>query len=78
MQITASVVRLSMTIVQGILFPNGVEVIDNGNGTFTIHLYEIVNNGDGTYHTATSAWYTVDARGIGTDDIYGDAIDLAE
>ena len=53
-------------------------MIDNGNGTFTIHLYEIVNNGDGTYHTATSAWYTVDASGICTDDIYGDAIDLAE
>lgn len=59
-------------------YPPEVEVIDNGNGTFTIHLYEIVNNGDGTYHTATSAWYTVDASGIGTDDIYGDAIDLAE
>ena len=67
-----------MTIVQGILFPNGVEVIDNGNGTFTIHLYEIVNNGDGTYHTATSAWYTVDDHGIGTNDISGEAVDLTK
>ena len=59
-------------------YPPEVEVIDNGNGTYTIHLYEKMDNGDGTYHTATSAWYTVDASGVGTDDIYGDAINLAE
>ena len=37
---------------------------------------KIVNNGDGTYHTATSAWYTVDASGVGADDIFGDPVDL--
>ena len=64
-----------MTIVQGILFPNGVEVIDNGNGTFTIHLYEIVDL-DGLKHTATSAWYTVDAYGVGRNDITEEPVSL--
>ena len=54
------------------------EITDNGDGTYTIHLYEIVGLGEGDSHTATSAWYTVDAFGIGTDDIFGDPIDLTK
>lgn len=50
---------------------------DHGDGTYTVHLYEIVNDGDNAWHTATSAWYTVDAAGVGIDDIFGTAVDLA-
>lgn len=57
-------------------YPPVADVEPNGDGTFSVHLYEIVNNGDGTYHTATSAWYTVDASGIGADDLFGDPVDL--
>ena len=32
--------------------------------------------GDGMGHTATSAWYTVDTSGIGTDDIMGGTVNL--
>lgn len=48
----------------------------NDNSTYTIQLYEIVDDGDGAYHTATSAWYTVDKGGSGTDDILGTSIQL--
>ena len=48
------------------------DAADNGDGTYTIHLYE--DMGD---HTATSAWYTVDEMGNGTDDITGDLVCLA-
>ena len=47
-------------------------------GKYQIHLYEVVDDGNGTTHTATSAWYTVDAHGVGTDDIYGEAVDLTK
>ena len=57
-------------------YPPEADVEQNGDGTFSVHLYEIVNNGDGTYHTATSAWYTVDASGIGADDLFGEPVDL--
>ena len=57
-------------------YPPVADVVDNGDGSFSVHLYEIIDNGDGTYHTATSAWYTVDASGIGTDDLFGNQIDL--
>ncbi len=57
-------------------YPPVADVEPNGDGTFSVHLYEIANNGDGTYHTATSAWYTVDASGIGTDDLFGNPVDL--
>ncbi len=57
-------------------YPPEADVKANGDGTFSVHLYEIVNNGDGTYHTATSAWYTVNASGIGTDDIFGNPVNL--
>ena len=48
---------------------------DNEDGSFTVHLYEVVDL-DGDTHTATSAWYTVDEYGVGQDDITGKAIDL--
>jgi len=57
-------------------YPPEADVEANGDGTFSVHLYEIVNNGDGTYHTATSAWYTVDASGAGADDIFGTPVNL--
>lgn len=57
-------------------YPPEADVEKNADGTFSVHLYEIVNQGDGTYHTATSAWYTVNAGGIGADDIFGNPIDL--
>ena len=57
-------------------YPPEADVSDNGDGTFTVHLYENVNNGDGSYHTATSAWYTVDDSGAGKDDIFETRIDL--
>ena len=49
-------------------FPPEADVEQNADGSFTIHLYEIVKQ-DGTTHTATSAWYTVDAYGEGVEDI---------
>lgn len=58
-------------------YPPEAEVEDHGDGTYTVHLYEIVNDGDNAWHTATSAWYTVDAAGVGIDDIFGTAVDLA-
>jgi hypothetical protein len=47
-------------------------------GKYQIHLYEVVDDGNGYTHTATSAWYTVDAHGIGTEDIFGEAVDLTK
>ena len=58
-------------------YPPEAEVEDHGDGTYTVHLYEIVNDGNNAWHTATSAWYTVDAAGVGTDDIFGTPVDLA-
>ena len=62
-------------VVNG-FFPPEADVEDNGDGTFTIHLYETVDL-DGMTHTATSAWYTVDDMSFGTDDISGQSIYLA-
>ena len=56
-------------------YPTHVDTDVNQDGSITIHLYEVVNT-DGVSHTATSAWYTVDAYGDGTDDIFGNAISL--
>lgn len=36
-------------------YPSVVDVKANGDGTFSVHLYEMVSNGDGTFHTATAA-----------------------
>ena len=56
--------------------PPQYNVTDNGNGTYTIQLSEVVDNGDGTSHTATSAWYTVNASGVGTNDTTGESVNL--
>ena len=56
-------------------FPPQADVEKNADGSFTIHLYEIVKL-DGVSHTATSAWYTVDAYGNGTEDFTGRAVSL--
>ena len=45
--------------------PPETALMDNGDGTYTIHLYELVTLDQGETHTATSAWYTVDAYGDG-------------
>ena len=58
-------------------FPPKADVTKNADGSFTIHLYEVVDL-DGITHTATSAWYTVDSFGSGTDDIYETPVDLTE
>lgn len=58
----------------GFLAPEA-ECVDNGDGTYTIHLYEIVQ-GEDDWHTATSCWYTVNAFGEGTDDVMGSQIQL--
>ena len=52
------------------------EVLEDGR--YRIHLYEKVDNGDGSWHTATSAWYTVDAHGKGSEDVLGEEIDLTK
>lgn len=57
-------------------YPPEADWVDNGDGSYTIHLYEIVRLDGGESHTATSAWYTVDAYGIGTDDITGESVAL--
>lgn len=57
-------------------FPPEVEYTENFNGTITIHLYEIVDDGGGTYHTATSAWYTVNEYGVGFNEITNEKVDL--
>ena len=54
-------------------FPPIADVEENADGSITIHLYEIVSL-DGDTHTATSAWYTVDAYGCGRDDITGETV----
>ena len=58
-------------------FAPETECTENEDGTYTIHLYEIVENEkENTWHTATSCWYTVDASGRGSDDITGAQITL--
>lgn len=58
--------------------PPEAEVLANPDGTWTVHLFEIVDEGGGRTHTATSAWYTVDEFGIGTDDLFGTPVDFSE
>ncbi len=57
-------------------FPPEADFEKNDDGSYTIHLYEIVTSA-GAAHTATSAWYTVDEYGVGVDDIFGGEIRLA-
>lgn len=56
-------------------FPPKADSEKNPDGSYTIHLYETVKQ-DGVSHTATSAWYTVDAYGAGTDDITGRTVEI--
>ena len=56
-------------------FPPVADVEAKDDGTFSVHLYEIVKQDDWT-HTATSAWYTRDANGAGTDEIFESEIRL--
>ena len=56
-------------------YPPEAEFEKNDDGSYSIHLFENVDM-DGFEHTATSAWYTVDAYGVGVDDIFGDEIAL--
>ena len=58
-------------------FPPEAEVIKNADGTFTVHLYEVLTT-DGVEHTATSAWYTVDMYGEGKNDITEEKISLIQ
>ena len=57
-------------------FPPEADFEKNDDGSYTIHLYEVVDT-DGFVHTATSAWYTVDEYGVGVDDVFGGEIRLA-
>lgn len=57
-------------------YPPEAELMDYGDGKYTIHLFEIVDLGEGEIHTATSAWYTVDAYGVGIDEITGKTVEL--
>ena len=57
-------------------YPPAADYENNGDGTYTIHLYENVNDGEFS-HTATSAWYRVNSQGIGNDVIMGDSVDLS-
>ena len=50
-------------------YPPEAEVLAQKDGTYSIQLFETVKQGR-VSHTATSAWYTVDACGNGTDEIY--------
>ena len=55
--------------------PNPKPSFENEDGTFTVHLYEIVTN-EGITHTATSAWLTLDENGSGVNDITGETVSL--
>ena len=51
-------------------YPEYADVTDNNDGTYTIHLYDIVDD-----HTATYGWYTIDAlTTMGSDDLSGEQI----
>lgn len=49
--------------------PPEVEWQENEDGTFMIKLYEFVEDDEDTWHTATSAIYTVDVYGKGKEEI---------
>ncbi len=56
--------------------PPEASCTDNGNGTYIIHLYEIVDDGNGFSHSSTYAWYEVDSNGTGKDTILGKPVQL--
>ena len=57
-------------------YPPNADAKDNGDGTFTICLYESICDDGGNTHTSTCGWYTVDACGMGTDDLTGARVDI--
>ncbi len=59
-----------------LFYPPIADVTETGEGEYSVHLYEVTDLGDGISHTATSAWYTVNDAGIGTDDLFGTPVDL--
>ena len=63
--------------LENLFYPPEAEVSANEDGSFTIHLYETVEQDGLPAHTATSAWYTVDAFGVGVNDVTGDEVYLA-
>ena len=46
----------------------------NGDGTYTIHVYDIIENEE-EGHTGTTNWLYVDANGKGTD-LLGEEVDI--
>ena len=56
-------------------FPECCECESQSDGIYMLHLYNMVIADDGISHTATLAWYWVDADGKGTD-LLGNAIDI--
>ena len=57
------------------VFPTATEIVENSDGTFTLHLYENEDS-DGLVHTSISEWYTVDSYGEGKNDITEEQISL--
>ena len=57
-------------------YPPNADAKDNGDGTCTIRLYESICDEEGNTHTSTCGWYTVDACGIGTDDMTCAKVDI--
>lgn len=58
--------------------PGFADVEPLADGSFEIHLYDIIDDGKDGGHTATSAWYQVDYTGYGTDTIFGEEINLMD
>lgn len=58
--------------------PPEVEWQENEDGTFLIKLYENVKDDEDTWHTATSAIYTVDAYGKGKEEIMFEDVEFPE
>ena len=56
-------------------YPEYCECVPQSDGIYALHLYDMVTADDGTMHTATVAWYWVDADGKGTN-ILGEAVDI--
>ena len=57
--------------------PSIADYETQSDGRYLVHLYDFVEQG-GMSHTATSAWYLVDAYAVGTDEIFGGYVDLTQ
>ena len=58
--------------------PSEVEWKENEDETFMIRLYEFVEDDEGSWHTATSAIYTVDVYGKGKDEVVFEDVKFPE